>query len=135
MMFRVLVAGIILLLAGCTAQKTAEEYGSNAADVIFACAGENWVSQQFNEKFCLMRSVKNPNEYVLAEDTAEKYGDSVLAGLTFGVSLLFDGDIQEKWLAAAREFVAEKYGADARVINFRSNQGAAVKGYAFEVLE
>ena len=80
-MFRVLVAGIILLLAGCTAQKTAEEYGSNAADVIFACAGENWVSQQFNEKFCLMRSVKNPNEYVLAEDTAEKYGDSVLAGL------------------------------------------------------
>ena len=134
-MSKFLVIFLLVGLSACTAQKTAEEYGSNAAKVIFACGGESWVSKQFNEKFCLMRSVKNPNEYVLAEDTAESYGDAVVAGLTLGVSLLFDGDIQEKWLSAAREYTAETYGPEARVINFRSNEAAAFKGYSFEVLE
>ena len=134
-MSKFLVIFLLVGLSACTVQKTAEEYGSSAAKTFFACAGESWVSKRFNEKFCLMRSVKNPNEYVLAEDTAEEIGDAVVAGLTLGFSLLFDGDIQEKWLSAAREYTAETYGPEARVINFRENATAAYKGYSFEVLE
>ncbi len=123
-----------LLIASCAAVKTADEYGSSTAKVIFACAGEEWRSFKYKETFCVMRSVKNPNEYILGEDTAESYAAAVAAGLTFGLSLLFDGDIQEKWLGAAREYTAEYYGPDARVINFRRNM-ATFKGYSFEVLE
>lgn len=101
---------------------------------MFACGGEEWTSTLYNETFCLMRSTKNPNEYILGEDTAETYAAALTAGLTLGLSLLFDGDIQEKWLAAAREYTLEQYGPSARVINFRQNM-ATFKGYSFEVLE
>ena len=123
-----------LLATGCSVVKTADEYGSNTAAVMFACGGEEWTSTLYDETFCLMQSVKNPNEYILGEDTAESYASAVAAGLTFGLSLLFDGDTQEKWLAAAREYTAENYGSKARVINFRQNM-ASFKGYSFEVLE
>lgn len=125
---------VFLLATGCSAVKTADEYGSNTAAVMFACGGEEWTSTLYNETFCLMRSTKNPNEYILGEDTAETYAAALTAGLTLGLSLLFDGDIQEKWLAAAREYTLEQYGPSARVINFRQNM-ATFKGYSFEVLE
>ena len=123
-----------LLATGCSAVRTADEYGASTASVIFACAGEQWTSSLYDETFCLMQSVKNPNEDILGEDTAESYASAVAAGLTFGLSLLFDGDTQEKWLAAAREYTLEHYGPKARVINFRQNM-ATFKGYSFEVLE
>ena len=125
---------VFLLATGCSAVKTADEYGSNTAAVIFGCGGEEWTSTLYDETFCLMRSTKNPNEYILGEDTAETYATAVTAGLTFGLSLLFDSDTQEKWLAAAREYTLEHYGPKARVINFRQNM-ASFKGYSFEVLE
>jgi hypothetical protein len=80
-----------------------------------------------------MSSVKDPHAYVIAEDTAESYGTAVLAGATLGISLLFDKDIQEEWLRASKEFAREKYGAGARVVNFRQH-GHTFKGYAFEVI-
>ena len=120
-------------LIGCAAQKQADEYGSDAVTAVFACPGENWTSEQFEETFCLMTSVKEPFNYVLAEDTAEAYGHSVLVGATLGIALLFDGDIQEKWLAAAKEFAVERYGDGARVINFREHD-LQYKAYAFEVI-
>ena len=123
-----------LLATGCSAVRTADEYGASTASVIFACPGTQWTSSLYDETFCLMQSVKNPNEYILGEDTAESYASAVAAGLTFGLSRLFDGDTQEKWLAAAREYTEENYGSKARVINFRRNM-ATFKGYSFEVLE
>tara|TARA_R110000823_G_C15596419_1_gene464850 strand:- start:62 stop:466 length:405 start_codon:yes stop_codon:yes gene_type:complete len=130
----ILLAFTLSLITGCAATKIADEYGSNTVTAIFACPGVNWASKKLDETFCLMQSKDSPNEYILGEDTAETYGDAVLAGLTLGLSLIFDGDIQEKWFAAAKEFTAETYGEKARVINFRQNL-AAYKGYAFEVLE
>ena len=124
----------LTLLAGCSTVKLADEYGSNTAAVIFGCPGKSWVSEDTTEKYCLMRSVKNPDEYLIAEDTGEAYGDAFLAGLTLGISLLFDDDIQEKWLKAAREYAHKNYGEGARVINFRGNRGQ-YKGYSFEVLK
>ncbi len=120
------------IFSGCAATRQAEEYGSNTAETIFACPGENWTSKKLNETFCLMTSVKSPYNHVLAEDTAEAYGDSVLVGVTLGISTLFDGDVQEKWLAAAKEFANDEYGDGARVINFRQHN--QYKSYAFEVI-
>ena len=129
-----LLLPFFVLAGGCSTAKIADEYGSSTAAVMFTCAGTEWTSSRLDETFCLMRSVNNPNEYILGEDTAESYAAAVAAGLTFGLSLLFDGDTQEKWLAAAREYTAENYGPKARVINFRANM-ATFKGYSFEVLE
>ena len=134
-MSRFFVTLLLVGLSACAYQKTAEEYGSSSGKVMFACAGETWVSQQFNEKFCLMRSVNNPNEYVLAEDTAEMYGKAVLNGLTKGLSTIFEVDIEEKWYSAAKEYAAEKHGTGARVINFRRGSRAGARGYLFEVLK
>ena len=101
----ILLAFTLSLITGCAATKIADEYGSNTVTVIFACPGVNWTSKKLDETFCLMQSKYSPNEYILGEDTAEKYGDAALAALSDGLSLLFDGDIQEKWFAAAKRMV------------------------------
>ena len=123
----------VVMTSGCAVHNTAEEYGSNTMETIFACPGENWVSKQTAEKFCLLTSVKDPNSYVLAEDTGETYGEAGLAVMTLGVSMLFEGDTQEEWLRAAKEFAAEAHGDGSMVINFRLHRGQH-KAYAFEVI-
>ena len=84
-----------VLAGGCSTAKIASEYGSSTAVVMFACAGAEWTSSCLDETFCLMQGVNNPIEYILGENTAESYAAAVAAGLTFGLSLLFDGDTRK----------------------------------------
>ena len=133
MIRRALITVAIAVLSGCAAQRTAEEYGSNMAEMSVYCPGDYWFSRTTNEGYCVLASVKTPGAFVIAENTAEVYGAAMLTGLTLGLSTLFDGDTQEKWFRAAREYTAQKFGPNARVINFRE-QRALYKAFVFEVM-
>jgi len=122
-----------IMVTGCSTQKVAEEYGSNFGKAAFGCPGEPWTSKIQGEKYCLLTSVTQEFNHMLAEDTGETWGDAIADGLTLGISALFRPDIEEKWLRAAKEFANERYGEGSRVINFRPN-GGQYKAMAFEVL-
>ena len=124
---------IFAMLNGCAASKVSEEYGSSMGATMFACPGETWYSKATNEKYCVSHSVKNPYDYMISEDTAEEWGDAFVYGFTLGIAALFESDIQEKWLKAARELAEEKYGPGSRVVNFRPNKGQW-KAMAFEIV-
>ena len=156
------VFGFTLVLSGCvTLSKDAEEFGTtNLAVTFFHCDGETWVSNEADEKVCVMRSRYKPNRFLIRQDQFEglldeyfvKFAPSALlspllpiAPLLFSqltpvltptevitVALQFlDDDTPNRWYRAADHYVRKHYGAKATMVRFKPHKKWG--GYTFEV--
>ncbi len=133
---------LILTLAACAdLQRQAEDYDTSIlARALSVCDGEMWVSNEADEKLCVRRSNWDQNTFLITQDAAEYWADTVASLLAnyaviFGGSALYerflDDDSTEKWRKAADHYMRRQYGAKAEMVAFRKLE--TPMGYIFQV--
>jgi hypothetical protein len=131
LLFFTLLVGSLALTAGCTNLKhDTREYGTTVTSVmLFKCDGETWVSNEANERVCVMRSKVNPNKFIITQDQAEGLSEGYAVGL---LQLFWIDDTQDVFYKAANQYIRKIYGTGARISGFTPHR--SMHGWEFEVV-